>query len=165
MEEMLMAGNTNPSQNRGQPAVAVHSDSRVGAEWRARPQKDSGGLSCLRCDSTNTRFCYYNNFMLSQPRHYCKTCRRYWTHGKALRNVPVGAGARKKNKRPSSSAATSSSSATTTTAASSTSTAVPAGLAAKNHDLNMAFPTLSSSSSVCSSGGPGGRGLLCQAPL
>lgn len=55
-------------------------------------------LKCPRCDSTNTKFCYYNNYSLTQPRHFCKNCRRYWTKGGALRNVPVGGGCRK-NKR------------------------------------------------------------------
>ncbi|KAI3811595.1 hypothetical protein L1987_21321 [Smallanthus sonchifolius] len=56
------------------------------------------GLHCPRCDSTNTKFCYFNNYSLTQPRHFCKTCRRYWTRGGALRNVPVGGGCRR-NKR------------------------------------------------------------------
>ncbi|XP_061358629.1 dof zinc finger protein DOF3.6-like [Gastrolobium bilobum] len=61
-------------------------------------------LKCPRCESTNTKFCYYNNYSLSQPRHFCKTCRRYWTRGGALRNVPVGGGCRrnKKSKRSNS---------------------------------------------------------------
>lgn len=50
---------------------------------------------CPRCDSMNTKFCYYNNYSLSQPRYFCKTCRRYWTQGGTLRNVPVGGGCRK----------------------------------------------------------------------
>ncbi|KAF8051042.1 hypothetical protein N665_1813s0010 [Sinapis alba] len=49
-------------------------------------------LKCPRCDSPNTKFCYYNNYNLSQPRHYCKNCRRYWTKGGSLRNIPVGGG-------------------------------------------------------------------------
>ncbi|EPS60475.1 hypothetical protein M569_14328, partial [Genlisea aurea] len=53
------------------------------------------GLKCPRCDSLNTKFCYYNNYNLSQPRHFCKSCRRYWTKGGVLRNVPVGGGCRK----------------------------------------------------------------------
>ncbi|RRT77247.1 hypothetical protein B296_00008052 [Ensete ventricosum] len=63
------------------------------------------GLKCPRCDSSNTKFCYYNNYSLSQPRHFCRTCRRYWTKGGALRNVPVGGGCRKnkKSKSPASS--------------------------------------------------------------
>ncbi|KAG6534097.1 dof zinc finger protein DOF5.4-like [Zingiber officinale] len=52
-------------------------------------------VKCPRCDSTNTKFCYYNNYNLSQPRHFCKACRRYWTMGGVLRDVPVGGGCRK----------------------------------------------------------------------
>ncbi|XP_012447454.1 dof zinc finger protein PBF [Gossypium raimondii] len=54
-------------------------------------------LKCPRCDSTNTKFCYYNNYNKSQPRHFCKACKRHWTKGGTLRNVPVGGG--RKNKR------------------------------------------------------------------
>ncbi|KAF8722028.1 hypothetical protein HU200_022654 [Digitaria exilis] len=71
------------------------------------PPPPEQGLRCPRCDSPNTKFCYYNNYSLSQPRHFCKTCRRYWTKGGALRNVPVGGGCRK-NKRSRSAAAASS---------------------------------------------------------
>ncbi|XP_052183998.1 dof zinc finger protein DOF1.7-like [Diospyros lotus] len=67
-------------------------------------------LRCPRCNSTNTKFCYYNNYNLSQPRHFCKNCRRYWTKGGALRNIPVGGGTRKANKRSSSGRRASSSS-------------------------------------------------------
>ncbi|XP_022737062.1 dof zinc finger protein DOF4.6-like [Durio zibethinus] len=80
--------------------------SRPMVERRARPQKDQA-LNCPRCNSTNTKFCYYNNYSLSQPRYFCKTCRRYWTDGGSLRNVPVGGGSRK-NKRSSSSSPASS---------------------------------------------------------
>ncbi|XP_021740421.1 dof zinc finger protein DOF3.2-like [Chenopodium quinoa] len=47
-------------------------------------------LTCPRCHSTNTKFCYFNNYSLSQPRYFCKGCKRYWTQGGTLRNVPVG---------------------------------------------------------------------------
>ncbi|GAB4831174.1 hypothetical protein Ancab_005181 [Ancistrocladus abbreviatus] len=70
-------------------------------------------LKCPRCDSTNTKFCYYNNYSLSQPRHFCKACKRYWTRGGTLRNVPVGGGCRK-NKRVKRTPASSSSSTTCT---------------------------------------------------
>ncbi|KAK4367708.1 hypothetical protein RND71_011500 [Anisodus tanguticus] len=61
----------------------------------ASPSSNSENLRCPRCDSPNTKFCYYNNYNLTQPRHFCKTCRRYWTKGGALRNVPIGGGCRK----------------------------------------------------------------------
>ncbi|KAF8403381.1 hypothetical protein HHK36_011483 [Tetracentron sinense] len=51
--------------------------------------------NCPRCNSSNTKFCYYNNYSLTQPRYFCKGCRRYWTKGGSLRNVPVGGGYRK----------------------------------------------------------------------
>ncbi|RWR74099.1 dof zinc finger protein DOF5.7 [Cinnamomum micranthum f. kanehirae] len=70
----------------------------------ARPPEQA--VHCPRCDSPNTKFCYYNNYSLTQPRHFCKTCRRYWTKGGALRNVPIGGGCRKSKK--SKSAASSS---------------------------------------------------------
>ncbi|OAY26335.1 dof zinc finger protein DOF1.5 isoform X1 [Manihot esculenta] len=61
-----------------------------------RPEKI---ISCPRCKSMETKFCYFNNYNVNQPRHFCKGCQRYWTAGGALRNVPVGAG-RRKNKPP-----------------------------------------------------------------
>ncbi|XP_040998914.1 dof zinc finger protein DOF1.2-like [Juglans microcarpa x Juglans regia] len=59
--------------------------------------------NCPRCASSNTKFCYYNNYSLSQPRYFCKGCRRYWTKGGSLRNIPVGGDCRRKN-RPARSA-------------------------------------------------------------
>ncbi|KAI3796823.1 hypothetical protein L1987_39509 [Smallanthus sonchifolius] len=44
--------------------------------------------NCPRCYSGNTKFCYYNNYSVSQPRYICKDCRRYWTHGGVIRNIP-----------------------------------------------------------------------------
>ncbi|XP_062212857.1 dof zinc finger protein DOF2.4-like [Phragmites australis] len=96
------------------------------------PQPEPG-LKCPRCESTNTKFCYFNNYSLSQPRHFCKTCRRYWTRGGALRNVPVGGGCRR-NKRTKSSKSNSSSaasaSATGGTSSSTSSTATGGSSAA-----------------------------------
>ncbi|GFP80946.1 dof zinc finger protein dof5.8 [Phtheirospermum japonicum] len=63
------------------------------------PPPEPEHLPCPRCDSTNTKFCYYNNYNFSQPRHFCKSCRRYWTHGGTLRDIPVGGGSRKNAKR------------------------------------------------------------------
>lgn len=66
-------------------------------EKKLRPPPEHAP-KCPRCDSENTKFCYYNNYSLSQPRYFCKSCRRYWTKGGTLRNVPIGGGCRK-NKR------------------------------------------------------------------
>lgn len=79
-----------------------------GGDRRLRPHHGQGhqALKCPRCESLNTKFCYYNNYNLSQPRHFCKSCRRYWTKGGVLRNVPVGGGCRK-TKRSKSKACSS----------------------------------------------------------
>ncbi|XP_028780931.1 dof zinc finger protein DOF5.4-like [Neltuma alba] len=81
---------------------------------RNNDSQDHQALKCPRCDSLNTKFCYYNNYNLSQPRHFCKGCRRYWTKGGVLRNVPVGGGCRKakRSKPKNSSSETSSATAT-----------------------------------------------------
>ncbi|KAL6200021.1 hypothetical protein ACLB2K_029803 [Fragaria x ananassa] len=80
--------------------VCSKSQQQSADQRKPRPQPDQA-LKCPRCDSTNTKFCYYNNYSLTQPRYFCKSCRRYWTKGGTLRNVPVGGGCRK-NKRSSS---------------------------------------------------------------
>ncbi|KAM3391375.1 hypothetical protein ACQJBY_012824 [Aegilops geniculata] len=72
-------------------------------------QQQQQKLECPRCSSTDTKFCYYNNYSTAQPRHYCPTCRRYWTQGGTLRKVPVGGACRRgsgsSSKRRRSSAA------------------------------------------------------------
>ena len=106
-----------------------------GGDRRLRPHQNQA-LKCPRCESLNTKFCYYNNYNLSQPRHFCKSCRRYWTKGGVLRNVPVGGGCRKtkrskaksssdaprERKSNSHSSSESSSLTATTTAAATTAT-------------------------------------------
>ncbi|KAG6398007.1 hypothetical protein SASPL_139457 [Salvia splendens] len=121
-------------------------------------------LKCPRCDSSNTKFCYYNNYNLSQPRHFCKNCRRYWTKGGALRNIPVGGGSRKNSKRGASSSSTS---ATKRPAAASSSsvkseTAEPPPLKGENFAGqfgNLMEPSGSFSSLLGSSGGHFGNFL------
>lgn len=80
-----------------------------GGDRRLRPHNHPNhqALKCPRCDSLNTKFCYYNNYNLSQPRHFCKNCRRYWTKGGVLRNVPVGGGCRKAKRAKTKSSAES----------------------------------------------------------
>lgn len=68
------------------------------ASSSAKPVMEADPLQCPRCNSSNTKFCYYNNYSLSQPRHFCKACKRYWTRGGTLRNVPIGGGYRKTKK-------------------------------------------------------------------
>ncbi|XP_057797207.1 dof zinc finger protein DOF3.1-like [Salvia miltiorrhiza] len=86
--------------------------SQIQAQAQQQPQfPDQEQLKCPRCDSANTKFCYYNNYNLSQPRHFCRSCKRYWTKGGALRNIPVGGGSRKNSKRSSSTSSSADSAA------------------------------------------------------
>ncbi|XP_075507945.1 uncharacterized protein LOC142544793 [Primulina tabacum] len=98
----FLVGPVSPS-----PSSTPSPSSSAGAATAAAAAMEN--LRCPRCDSSNTKFCYYNNYNLTQPRHFCKTCRRYWTKGGALRNVPIGGGCRK-NKSTSIAAAVGKSS-------------------------------------------------------
>ncbi|XP_044977963.1 uncharacterized protein LOC123445096 isoform X3 [Hordeum vulgare subsp. vulgare] len=69
---------------------ALMSMSMVERARLAKVPQPEPGLKCPRCDSTNTKFCYFNNYSLTQPRHFCHTCGRSWTRGGALRSVRVG---------------------------------------------------------------------------
>ncbi|XP_051226128.1 dof zinc finger protein 5-like [Lolium perenne] len=68
---------------------------RTQLQESAEARAAAAPLPCPRCRSRETKFCYFNNYNVNQPRHFCKACHRYWTAGGALRNVPVGAGRRK----------------------------------------------------------------------
>ncbi|KAK9743191.1 hypothetical protein RND81_03G223200 [Saponaria officinalis] len=138
--------NNNPTNSRGSGAT---NQQETSLERRTtRPQKDQN-INCPRCNSTNTKFCYYNNYSLTQPRFFCKTCRRYWTQGGSLRNVPVGGGSRK-NKRSSYASSTPPpppplSTPTTTQPPTSlthllNSTQNPNFKFLEGQDLNLAFP-------------------------
>ncbi|PKA66561.1 Cyclic dof factor 4 [Apostasia shenzhenica] len=59
------------------------------------PQRAAAALACPRCKSRETKFCYFNNYNVNQPRHFCRNCHRYWTAGGAIRNVSSVAGRRR----------------------------------------------------------------------
>ncbi|KAL3628826.1 hypothetical protein CASFOL_027872 [Castilleja foliolosa] len=104
-----------------------------------RPEHQQA-LKCPRCESTHTKFCYYNNYSLTQPRYFCKSCRRYWTKGGTLRNIPVGGGCRK-NKKPSSNPKKLSSSSTTNTGPDQINPLSSPDLILDVHAQNRAWPT------------------------
>ncbi|KAK9145684.1 hypothetical protein Sjap_005587 [Stephania japonica] len=148
MEEIIIPNNNNNACSSRVPTTATTTttshvlDQKIRA---TRPQKEQQALNCPRCNSTNTKFCYYNNYSLTQPRYFCKTCRRYWTEGGSLRNVPVGGGSRK-NKRTSSSSTTTPSTTTMATAMTTTSKSSSHDenpnkvMINEGQDLNLGFP-------------------------
>ncbi|CAN6334723.1 unnamed protein product [Urochloa humidicola] len=84
----IMMTTTAAAQNQQQPATPAPAPAMGLRE------------QCPRCASRDTKFCYYNNYNTAQPRHFCRACRRYWTLGGSLRNVPVGGSSRNKRPRP-----------------------------------------------------------------
>jgi len=108
----------NASEPSPQPEVVDAEDPKSSPETQPPPgagdlagqreklKRPDKVLPCPRCNSMDTKFCYFNNYNVNQPRHFCKNCQRYWTAGGAMRNVPVGAG-RRKNKHAAAAAAAS----------------------------------------------------------
>ncbi|PKA58117.1 Dof zinc finger protein DOF5.4 [Apostasia shenzhenica] len=72
-------------EHRRQQDRGTRSGKSAAAKPLAEPPR-----KCPRCQSADTKFCYYNNYSSAQPRHFCRACRRYWTEGGALRNLPAG---------------------------------------------------------------------------
>lgn len=139
----------NPnSSTRSSPS----SSSILEIKKSTKPPKDQ--LNCPRCKSNNTKFCYYNNYSLTQPRYFCKSCRRYWTEGGSLRNVPIGGGSRKNRSKStttitimSNSSAPSSSSSSSSDHFNNNNPKLPNYPASQfssqnpvGKDLNLAFP-------------------------
>jgi len=139
----------------GAPAAAGAARSGIGAGAAGAPVADprAEALRCPRCDSANTKFCYYNNYSLSQPRHFCKACKRYWTRGGTLRNVPVGGGCRKNKRSRSSGGAGGRNGSSSASAAA----AVTSSSAAST--LSLPPPTGSLPSLTSALGLPGGASL------
>mmetsp|Transcript_4088 Transcript_4088/g.14632 ORF Transcript_4088/g.14632 Transcript_4088/m.14632 type:complete len:745 (-) Transcript_4088:228-2462(-) len=87
----------NTEEERARNKNEEEQQGRQNTDRTEKVPRPSKVASCPRCHSLNTKFCYYNNYNVNQPRHFCKACQRYWTEGGTLRNVPVGAG-RRRNK-------------------------------------------------------------------
>ncbi|XP_031504397.1 cyclic dof factor 2-like [Nymphaea colorata] len=105
-EEVRAPSDANPECDKAsinfksaKAAEEDHNETESGNEKALK--KPDKVLPCPRCNSLDTKFCYYNNYNVNQPRHFCKNCQRYWTAGGTMRNVPIGAG-RRKNKHSAS---------------------------------------------------------------
>ncbi|MQL75903.1 hypothetical protein Taro_008287 [Colocasia esculenta] len=135
---------------------AASGDKRLLAQGAAA---SSGGEveKCPRCGSHSTKFCYFNNYNLAQPRHFCKACRRYWTLGGTLRNVPIGGSTRRatqhQSKQQSSVAAAAAASTTRRrSAAAAAAAASPSSSSSSSPPLNsLAFdpPSVAPLSAAC----------------
>lgn len=41
-------------------------------DGHSKVKRPPGVQQCPRCNSKNTKFCYYNNYNIKQPRYYCR---------------------------------------------------------------------------------------------
>ncbi|CAL9214081.1 unnamed protein product [Arabidopsis halleri] len=136
-----LQANPNPSHQYVATSAGLPSRSMAERARQAKIPPPEGPLKCPRCDSSNTKFCYYNNYNLTQPRHFCKGCRRYWTQGGALRNVPVGGGCRRNNKKGKNGNSKSSSSSSKQSSSSANVPSPSSGQLRTNHQFPFS-PTL-----------------------
>lgn len=54
----------------------VNADASGAHAGRPKLPRPEGPVACPRCKSEETKFCYYNNYNIKQPRHFCKVPRR-----------------------------------------------------------------------------------------
>lgn len=59
-----------PETRGGDPADS-NGDGRAAKPRPAMPRPE-GTVNCPRCTSVDTKFCYYNNYNVKQPRYFCK---------------------------------------------------------------------------------------------
>ncbi|XP_010552851.1 PREDICTED: cyclic dof factor 2-like [Tarenaya hassleriana] len=101
IQESGVASSPSDKVETPKPDAAKTEEETDASSQETKLKKPDKILPCPRCNSMDTKFCYYNNYNVNQPRHFCKNCQRYWTAGGTMRNVPVGAG-RRKNKNSAS---------------------------------------------------------------
>ncbi|XP_058772494.1 cyclic dof factor 1-like [Vicia villosa] len=89
--------NTPSAETEASQQNSTKLDEQSDVSQDKTPKKPDIIVPCPRCKSMDTKFCYYNNYNVKQPRHFCKNCQRYWTSGGTARKMLVGAG-RRKNK-------------------------------------------------------------------
>ncbi|CAM0905998.1 unnamed protein product [Alopecurus aequalis] len=143
----------------GPAGAGRSSTSSAGGGSGAVADPRAEALRCPRCDSANTKFCYYNNYSLSQPRHFCKACKRYWTRGGTLRNVPVGGGCRKNKRSRSANGAGRPGGSCAVAAAGASSNAAGGGLTSATSSMSMSLPPPGSLSSALGLHGQGSSSL------
>ena len=74
MAEVADPSGLAPSRGSGRGETAE----KVTASKDGKPGKlprPEGTTACPRCDSTDTKFCYYNNYNVKQPRYFCRVGR------------------------------------------------------------------------------------------
>lgn len=61
-------GSNQPEDNTTQQ----HGGGKSSTDGHSKVKRPPGTQQCPRCSSKNTKFCYYNNYNVKQPRYYCR---------------------------------------------------------------------------------------------
>lgn len=56
----------------GEEAEAEFQEVELEANGKPKLPRPTVPVSCPRCDSEETKFCYYNNYNIKQPRYFCR---------------------------------------------------------------------------------------------
>lgn len=67
----LVAPMSNQAGGNGGGEKAQQGKEGKGDKTMKLPRPE-GTARCPRCDSEDTKFCYYNNYNVKQPRYFCK---------------------------------------------------------------------------------------------
>jgi hypothetical protein len=60
-------------EQQQQLALALQQEAELEARSRPKAPRPTGQMPCCpRCNSPDTKFCYYNNHNVKQPRYYCR---------------------------------------------------------------------------------------------
>ena len=78
---------TRPS--KAKVAKKAPAASAGGGGGRAKLPRPEGTAHCPRCNSDNTKFCYYNNYNIKQPRYLCKVRSRTITAAGTVHVSPL----------------------------------------------------------------------------
>jgi hypothetical protein len=68
----VAAGPQGSSQPAGTEDGQASESDEEAAPKPHKSQRKPPGQQCPRCSSKNTKFCYYNNYNVKQPRYYCR---------------------------------------------------------------------------------------------
>lgn len=71
-------GSNQPEDN-----TAQHGGGKSSTDGHSKVKRPPGTQQCPRCNSKNTKFCYYNNYNIKQPRYYCRVRAHACTRGVA----------------------------------------------------------------------------------
>lgn len=81
------APETVDGSNQPEDQQPQHGGGKSSADGHSKVKRPPGVQQCPRCNSKNTKFCYYNNYNVKQPRYYCRVSSRQHSSGVAAASM------------------------------------------------------------------------------